>query len=76
MLCNAFKTLSRATWENISLSQKASFQLKEESLTDFNMLHLKLLGSPDIDVVTFNKREEGKNGGRKIEVSIKECRRR
>ncbi|MGG5902586.1 DUF6615 family protein [Sphingobacterium daejeonense] len=62
MLCNVFKMLSRATWNYIALSKIENFQLKEESLTDYNMLHLKLYGGSDIDVITFNKRQEGKNG--------------
>jgi len=54
--------LSHTTWNTISLSRAAKFQLKEETITDQNILQLKLHYSHEIDTIAFNKHEEGKNG--------------
>lgn len=62
MLCQTFKDLAEFTWNKIGSAKSVSFQLKEESMTDFNLLHLKLEHPTQIITREFNKREEGVNG--------------
>lgn len=62
MLCTTFKRLSEWTWEEIEISKSVSFQLKEETLTDQNLLQLKRRHAKEIHTHVFNKHEEGKNG--------------
>jgi hypothetical protein len=62
MLCTTFKKLSEDTWEQIDLSKTAGYQLKEETLTDQNLLQLKIKHPTEILIRAFNKHEEGRNG--------------
>ncbi|GEM_PF-1476091 len=62
LLCWYFRHLARQTWEMIDRSRQVPYQLKEETLTDFNMLSLMELRSPSIRIEPFNKYEEGQNG--------------
>ena len=43
-------------------SRRAKFQLKEETLTDLNMLELKLRHSRQVRTKVITKKAEGKNG--------------
>jgi hypothetical protein len=50
------------TWEALAKARQTKFSLGEESLTDFNLLSLKI-GHPDeVFIKKFNKRQEGENG--------------
>ncbi len=62
MLCNIFKKQASYIWKLIEKSRKVNFQLKETSLTDFNMLMLKLNGNGSVITYPFNQREEANNG--------------
>ena len=62
MLCKTFKDLSHDTWKKIEQSKDVSFQLKEESITDHNLLHLKIKHPNEIHIHIFNKVAEGTNG--------------
>lgn len=62
MLCSTFKSLALNTWDKIAESRRASLQLKEETFTDINMLHLKLRHSGQVKTTVFAKPDEGKNG--------------
>ncbi len=54
--------LSKETWEKIEHSKTVSFQLKEETLTDQDLLGLKSQHPNEIHIRVFNKYEEGMNG--------------
>lgn len=60
-LCETFKDLACMNWLIIRQSRLVGFQLKEESLTDFNVLNLKLR-HPEVETTTFSKWDEGLNG--------------
>lgn len=62
MPCQHFQQLAIDTWKNITDSRLASMPLKEESITDFNMLHLKLAIPHRVTIQTFTRKEEGING--------------
>lgn len=62
MICKTFKELSKETWLKIKQSRSVSFQQKEETLTDNNLLKLKLKHPDEIHIRVFNKLEESKNG--------------
>jgi len=61
-LCNTFKRLSFETWDTIQRGRSVNYQMKEETLTDYNMLELKLRHSSQIRTRVFTKPEEGING--------------
>lgn len=61
-LCDSFKKLSLETWNTIQKSRSVNYQMKEETLTDYNMLELKLRHSSQIRTRVFTKPEEGVNG--------------
>jgi len=60
-ICDTFQNLARQTWINLEYGRNAGHQLLEETITDINLLHLKLQ-HPEVITVSFNKSEEGKNG--------------
>lgn len=62
MLCKTFKDLSQDTWKKIEQSKSVSFQLKEETITDQNLLHLKIKNPNEIHIHIFNKIAKGTNG--------------
>lgn len=62
MLCSSFKTLAENTWSIIDKSKSVYFQLKEETITDFNLLYLKEHHPKEIFIKEFTKYEEGKIG--------------
>jgi len=61
-LCDTFKRLALHTWHFVHDSRLSKFQLKEETVTDLNMLAIKQLHSREVHMQAFTKREEGKNG--------------
>jgi hypothetical protein len=61
-ICDTFKRLSLDTWDRIRISRQVTFQLKEETFTDLNMLTLKARHGRQIKTKVFTKRQEGKNG--------------
>lgn len=61
-LCSSFKFLASRTWTIISDAKSVGFQLKEDTFTDLNLLHLKLNHSSEIAIKTFSTRREGTNG--------------
>lgn len=62
MPCNTFQHLAADIWTLIERSRVAGMRLKEETLTDLNMLHLKLAHPRQVIIKTFNKIEEGTTG--------------
>lgn len=62
LICRTFQRLARNTWFSIAKSRRANFQLKEETLTDFNILKLKLLHSRQVTTTVFSKPAEGRCG--------------
>lgn len=60
-LCEVFKQLAIHNWQIIEHSRRVNYQLKEETLTDINLLHLKSW-HPEIQTVAFTKWDEGSNG--------------
>lgn len=62
MICNTFKRLALDTWDQIGKGRSVEFQLKEETLTDFNMLELKVRHPREVSIQVFNKAEEGEHG--------------
>jgi hypothetical protein len=61
-LCNTFKRLAHNTWDIINESRLVNFQLKEETLTDINMLAIKQRHSRQVRTKVYNKNEEGIEG--------------
>lgn len=61
-LCNTFQQLAIDTWKLLQESRSASYQVKEETITDINMLRLKRMHSHQVRTITFTKHEEGLNG--------------
>lgn len=61
-LCNTFQRLALDTWDKIYQSRQVNFQLKEETLTDLNMLAIKTRHPNQVRTKVFTKPDEGKNG--------------
>jgi hypothetical protein len=61
-LCETFKCLAFDTWDKILDSRQASFQLKEETFTDLNVLALKTRHSLEVQTKVFTKRKEAITG--------------
>lgn len=61
-LCNTFKCLAFNTWNFIQRGRNAVFQLKEETITDINLLEIKTRHPGQVWTYAFNKREEGNVG--------------
>jgi hypothetical protein len=62
MICETFKRLSLETWDQMSDARSLGFQLKEETLTDLNVIQLKKRLSTKVITHTFSKTKEGRNG--------------
>ncbi|MVN92678.1 hypothetical protein GO816_16195 [Mucilaginibacter sp. HME9299] len=54
--------MAYSTWNKIDDSRRVAFQLKEETLTDINLLELKLQHPTEIITCDFTKHDEGRNG--------------
>ncbi|MGE0772520.1 MAG: DUF6615 family protein [Cyclobacteriaceae bacterium] len=61
-ICDTFVRTAISTWDKISESRKVGYQLKEETITDLNILELKKRLGRRILTIPFNKFDEGKNG--------------
>ncbi|MCX0335084.1 DUF6615 family protein [Acinetobacter radioresistens] len=61
-LCETFREQSYRTWMQLRKARSINHQLLEESITDFLMMELKYNHPLDIQTITFNKHQEGKNG--------------
>lgn len=61
-ICETFKRLAFDSWDKINEGRSVNFQLKEETLTDINILSLKRRHGNNVKTKTFTKREEGTNG--------------
>ncbi|WP_210464661.1 DUF6615 family protein [Rufibacter roseolus] len=61
-LCNTYKRLALDTWDKIQQGRRVHFQLKEETLTDLNVLALKARHNNQVFTKVFTKNAEGKNG--------------
>lgn len=62
MICETFKKIARQTWDKIDDARQVNFQLKEETLTDINLLELKIRHPTEIFTYEFTKHQEGHNG--------------
>lgn len=61
-ICDVFLRNAIKTWDLISSSRISDYQLKEETITDLNILEFKKQLAKQIITVPFTKPEEGKNG--------------
>jgi hypothetical protein len=61
-LCDAFRDLAIRTFEHLGCAKSVGHQPLEETLTDINLLGLKLHQSQNIIVHSFSKPAEGRNG--------------
>lgn len=61
-LCETFRNLALRSWDLMSKGRSVGIQLGEESLTDLNILELKIRHQSEIYSQTFTKLEEGQNG--------------
>jgi hypothetical protein len=60
-LCTTFRNLAFSTWNIIQRAKSVSANLGEETITDINLLNLKLNHPKEI-ITAFNKKAEAKNG--------------
>ncbi|MFN6570864.1 DUF6615 family protein [Dendronalium sp. ChiSLP03b] len=61
-LCDTFRNLALRSWDLLSKGRSVGIQLGEESLTDLNLLELKIRHQSEIYSQTFTKSEESQNG--------------
>src|SRR5688572_13448409 len=61
-LCETFKNRSSSTWTLLSKAREVDSQLLEETLTDLNLLELKLKHPREIITKSFTKPREGLTG--------------
>lgn len=61
-LCDTFRSRALWTWDMLDKARSINCQIGEETLTDLNILELKIRHSHEIYSITFNKIDEGKNG--------------
>ena len=61
-LCKTFKRRSLSTWNLLSKGRRIGTQLLEETLTDINLLELKLSHPSEVITTTFTKPKEGTTG--------------
>lgn len=61
-ICETFKKIAIETWFRLSDTKKVGLSLGEETITDINLLEIRLANHPEIQVVKFNKGQEGNNG--------------
>jgi hypothetical protein len=61
-ICETFKKTAIKTWFRLSDTKEARLPLGEESITDINLLEIRLAKHPEIQVIKFNKKREGNNG--------------
>lgn len=61
-LCDTFRSRALLTWDMLARGRSVDCQIGEETLTDLNIIELKIRHSSEIYSRTFNKTEEGLNG--------------
>jgi hypothetical protein len=61
-LCETFKRRSSSSWNLLSKARKVDTQLLEETLTDVNLLELKVKHPGEVITETFTKPREGQTG--------------
>ncbi|MHC5857539.1 DUF6615 family protein [Nostoc sp.] len=61
-LCDTFRSRALWTWDMLDKGRSINCQIGEETLTDLNILELKIRHSTEICSITFNKIDEGTNG--------------
>ncbi|MEH6550095.1 MAG: DUF6615 family protein [Pseudomonadales bacterium] len=61
-LCQTYRDLSFQTWRFLEKARSISHQPLEETITDKNLIELKLRHSHDVISTTYNRRQEGVNG--------------
>lgn len=61
-LCETFRRQAFWTWDQLSKARSVNTRLGEESLTDFNLLEIKLRHGQEVITRTFTKREESTVG--------------
>lgn len=61
-LCQTFRDLSFQTWRFLEQGRKASHQPLEETVTDKNIIELKLSHPNEILTKTYNRRQEASTG--------------
>jgi len=61
-ICDTFLRTAISTWDKISEGRTVGYQLKEETITDLNILELKKRLGTRVLTIPFNKFDEGKNG--------------
>lgn len=61
-ICDTFRSRAFWTWDTLGLARHANCQLGEETLTDMNLLELRIRHPLEVLVKTFTKNQEGNNG--------------
>lgn len=61
-LCDTFRRQAIWTWDSLRQARMASCQLGEESLTDFNLLRIRVRHPREVFTQTFTKPQEAKTG--------------
>jgi len=61
-LCQTYRDLSFQTWRLMEKARSVSHQPLEETITDNNIIELKLRQSHEVITTTYNKVQEGKIG--------------
>ncbi|OYD87317.1 hypothetical protein CDG77_30070 [Nostoc sp. 'Peltigera membranacea cyanobiont' 213] len=61
-LCDPFRSLSFLTWDMLAKGRSVDCQIGEETLTDINILELKIRHSSEIYTRTFSTTQEGSEG--------------
>ncbi|HYW21276.1 MAG TPA: DUF6615 family protein [Nodularia sp. (in: cyanobacteria)] len=61
-LCDTFRSRALWTWDMLARGRSVDCQIGEETLTDLNILELKIRHASEVYNRTFSKPEEGSNG--------------
>jgi len=61
-LCDTFRGRALWTWDMLARGRSVDCQIGEETLTDLNILELKIRHASEVYTRTFSKPEEGLNG--------------
>ena len=61
-LCDTFRRQAIWTWDSLRQARDASCQIGEESLTDFNLLRIRVRHPHEVFTHTFTKPQEAKTG--------------
>lgn len=61
-LCDTFRSRALWTWDTLARGRSVDCQIGEETLTDLNILELKIRHASEVYSKTFTKPKEGSNG--------------